>query len=42
MNAREGPDVLDRAGDIGRVVFTNDDFLIEASRRQTTGEYFAV
>ena len=36
------PDLLDRAGKLGRVIFTQDeDFLREAWRRQTAGEYFA-
>ncbi|MDB5293975.1 MAG: hypothetical protein JWL69_5216 [Phycisphaerales bacterium] len=35
------PVVLDRAGELGRVVFTRDaDFLREATRRQGTGEQF--
>ncbi|HSZ59970.1 MAG TPA: DUF5615 family PIN-like protein [Tepidisphaeraceae bacterium] len=36
------PQVLDRAGVLGRVVTTNDhDFLVEAARRQKVGEHFA-
>jgi hypothetical protein len=35
------PVVLDRAGELGRVVFTRDaDFLREATRRQRAGEQF--
>ncbi|MEP7338293.1 MAG: DUF5615 family PIN-like protein [Acidobacteriota bacterium] len=37
----EDPDLLDRAGELGRVIFTQDqDFLREAHRRQTAGEAF--
>ena len=37
----EDPDVLDRAGALGRVVFTrDDDFLREATRRQRAAESF--
>ncbi len=33
--------LLDRAGTLNRLVFTQDnDFLAEANRRQTSGEYF--
>jgi hypothetical protein len=36
------PQVLDRAGELGRVVFTRDqDFLVEATRRQRSNETFA-
>jgi hypothetical protein len=36
------PELLTRAGSIGRVVFSHDeDMLIEAARRQTAGEYFS-
>jgi len=36
------PDLLDRAGEPGRVIFTQDeDFLRKAQRRQSAGEYFA-
>ena len=36
------PDLLDRAGRLGRVTFTtDDDFLAEANRRQAAGEFFA-
>ena len=36
------PVILDRALALGRVVFSQDqDFLIEAARRQATGEPFA-
>lgn len=36
------PDLLDRAGVLGRVLFTQDeDFLVEAARRQAGGESFA-
>jgi hypothetical protein len=42
---REGeadPQLLDRATELGRVMFTRDsDFLKEASRRQASGEAFA-
>ncbi|MDB5290446.1 MAG: hypothetical protein JWL69_1687 [Phycisphaerales bacterium] len=35
------PDVLDRAGELGRVVFTQDaDFLAEGTRRQRAGIQF--
>jgi Domain of unknown function (DUF5615) len=38
----DDPVVLDRARDLGRVVFSRDtDFLAEAARRQATGEPFA-
>lgn len=38
----DDPDLLDRAGELGRVIFTQDqDFLREAHRRQETGELFA-
>jgi predicted nuclease of predicted toxin-antitoxin system len=38
----DDPDLLDRAGELGRVIFTQDqDFLREAHRRQETGEFFA-
>ena len=44
-DGREGtpdPDLLDRAGELGRVLFTQDeDFLREAARRQHAGEAFA-
>jgi predicted nuclease of predicted toxin-antitoxin system len=37
----DDPDLLDRAGVLGRVVFTQDqDFLREAHRRQASGESF--
>lgn len=37
----DDPDLLNRAGDLGRVVFTQDqDFLAEAHRRQASGEPF--
>ena len=33
--------LLDRAAALNRLIFTQDgDFLIEANRRQTNGEYF--
>ncbi len=36
------PALLDRAGDVGRIVFTRDsDFLAEAVRRQRSGTSFA-
>lgn len=35
------PEVLDRAGELGRIVFSRDqDFLREAARRQREGEAF--
>lgn len=38
----DDPQLLDRAMTLGRVIFTQDeDFLIEARRRQETGEPFA-
>lgn len=38
----EDPDLLDRAGELGRVIFTQDqDFLREAHSRQETGDFFA-
>ncbi len=38
----DDPDLLDRARDLGRVVFTQDqDFLQEAQRRQVSGKPFA-
>lgn len=38
----DDPDLLDRAGDLGRVIFTQDqDFLREAHSRQEIGEFFA-
>jgi hypothetical protein len=37
----EDPALLDRAGDLGRVLFTRDvDLLAEATRRQRSGEAF--
>ncbi len=34
-------DLLDRAAVLNRLLFTqDDDFLVEANRRQTSGEYF--
>lgn len=37
----DDPDLLDRAGVLGRVIFTQDqDFLREAHRRQAAGEFF--
>ncbi len=37
----DDPDLLDRAGTLARVVFTqDDDFLREAHRRQDSGESF--
>ncbi len=36
------PEVLDRAIDLCRVLFTQDrDFLVEANLRQTEGKFFA-
>lgn len=41
-DATPDPAVLDRAGQLGRIVFTrDDDFLREATRRQRVGESFA-
>jgi hypothetical protein len=41
MSEAEDPALLDRASELGRVLFTNDDdLLVEATRRQRTGEYF--
>ena len=38
----EDPDLLDRAGELARVLFTqDDDFLTEASRRQQAGIPFS-
>ena len=38
----EDPDLLDRATELGRVLFTEDeDLLAEATRRQRRGELFA-
>lgn len=38
----DDPALLDRAGILNRLIFTqDDDFLTEANRRQTSGEYFA-
>lgn len=38
---REDPEILDRAGELSRVLFTqDDDLLIEATRRQRAGERF--
>jgi hypothetical protein len=35
------PELLDRAGALGRVLFSRDeDLLAEATRRQRSGEYF--
>ena len=40
-NERLDADVLDRAGELGRVAFSrDDDFLREAVRRQRSGETF--
>ena len=37
----EDADLLDRAAALKRLIFTqDDDFLVEASRRQASGEYF--
>ena len=36
------PELLDRATDLGRVIFSrDDDFLVEGVRRQRAGEFFA-
>jgi predicted nuclease of predicted toxin-antitoxin system len=38
----EDSDLLDRANELGRVLFTqDDDLLVEAKRRQESGETFA-
>lgn len=38
----DDPDLLQRAADLGRVLFSQDeDLLAEASRRQRSGEHFA-
>jgi hypothetical protein len=38
----DDPDVLDRAGALDRVTFTrDDDYVIEAVRRQRSGQFFA-
>src|SRR5256885_901085 len=38
----DDPPLLDRATELGRILFTqDDDLLIEAARRQETGEKFA-
>lgn len=38
----DDPQMLDRASELGRVLFTHDDdLLIEAARRQEVGEKFA-
>jgi hypothetical protein len=38
----DDPDLLDRAGELRRVIFTQDqDFLREARRRQEIGDFFA-
>lgn len=40
-NQFDDPDLLDRAAKLRRVIFTQDkDFLIEAIKRQRSGEYF--
>ena len=36
-----GPELLDRATALGRVLFTQDDLLVEAARRQAVGATFA-
>jgi hypothetical protein len=42
MDAANDPDVLDRAASLRRVLFTQDqDFLVEAARRQRNGVPFA-
>lgn len=36
------PDLLDRCGELGRVLFTqDDDLLVEAARRQREGVFFS-
>jgi len=41
-NTLADPDLLDRAGALGHVLFTQDvDFLIEGARRQRAGEFFS-
>ena len=38
----DDPDLLDRATELGRVLFSQDDDLLrEAARRQAVGEYFS-
>jgi predicted nuclease of predicted toxin-antitoxin system len=38
----DDPELLDRSGAQGRVLFTqDDDLLMEATRRQRTGQWFA-
>jgi hypothetical protein len=40
-NRLDDPDLLDRAGKLKRVLFTQDkDFLAEATKRQRSGVYF--
>lgn len=42
MSGATDQEVLDRATELGRPVFTNDDdFLVEAHRRQESGQAFA-
>lgn len=42
FSRKSDPDLLSRATSLGRVMFTNDDdFLVEAARRQRAGERFA-
>ena len=41
MDETPDPALLDRAGELGRLMVTRDvDFLIEAARRQRSGEMF--
>ncbi len=41
-NELEDPVLLDRASELGRILFTqDDDFLAEANRRQRCGESFS-
>src|SRR4051812_14127254 len=41
MDGHDDPELLDRAADLGRVMFTqDDDFLAEAARRQHLGLSF--
>jgi hypothetical protein len=38
----DDPELLDRCGKLGRVLFTqDDDLLVEAARRQTEGVFFS-
>jgi predicted nuclease of predicted toxin-antitoxin system len=42
MEGTPDPELLQRASELGRVLFTqDDDFLVEATRRQRAGDSFA-